>query len=228
MIRGRKSKIAVVCVLIVAISALAGPYIYSWFERAPDTLVSRRLINDTTIFSADLNGDWKVAEGSVVGYRVKEQIVLTKLESVGRTESVTGIFSVQDGILSSARFEVDVSTITSDRSQRDGQFRTRIMDVAKYPTATFTLTKSIALPLSSEVASMRAFTISGELQLRDATRFVKIDIFAAVDAGRLRITGSTEIRFSEWGIPNPSVPEVFIFTDPFGILEFDLLFTPLD
>jgi len=53
-------------------------------------------------------------------------------------------------------------------------------------------------------------------------------MFAAIDEGQLRLTGSTVIDFSDWGIPNPSVPAAFIFTSETGTLEFDLIFVPIE
>jgi len=44
----------------------------------------------------------------------------------------------------------------------------------------------------------------------------------------LRLTGSIEIVFSEWGIPNPSIPAALIFTKDRGTLEFDLYFQSRD
>ena len=44
-----------------------------------------------------------------------------------------------------ASFSVPMDTIHSDKSQRDAQFDGRIMDVAQYPTGTFTLTSPIDL-----------------------------------------------------------------------------------
>jgi polyisoprenoid-binding protein YceI len=75
---------------------------------------------------------------------------------------------------------------------------------------------------------MNPFVVNGNLTLRGATKEVEVQMFAAIDGGRLRLTGSTEIVFSEWGIPNPSLPAAFIFTGDRGTLEFDLLFTPSD
>ena len=34
-----------------------------------------------------------------------------------------------------------------------------------------------------------------------------------------RLTDSTEIMFRVWGIPNPSVPEAFVYTGKTGILS---------
>ncbi len=219
-------KVGIAVVVVGALVAILGPLIYAQFNDSPDTLVSQRLVNDTMIAAADLEGTWQVSEGSVVGYRVEEKIGLAEVEGVGRTEAITGVFQVTAGVLESATFEVDMATFASDRGQRDDQFRTRIMDVATFPTSTFTLTEPVTLPTSTEVATMEPFIARGDLQLRGTTKPVAVEMFAAIDEGRLRLTGSTEIVFSEWEIPNPSLPAAFIFTSDTGTLEFDLLFVP--
>jgi polyisoprenoid-binding protein YceI len=226
--RRRTVKVIAGTIAIMVALALVLPAIYAAFNRAPESLVATRFTDGTTILAADLDGTWSVAEGSIVGYRVPEQIGLTKLEGVGRTSAVAGTFVVGNGTLDEADFEVDMATFASDRSQRDDQFRKRIMDAATYPTATFKLTSPVTIPDSTTVASMNPFVVNGNLTLRGATKEVEVQMFAAIDGGRLRLTGSTEIVFSEWGIPNPSLPAAFIFTGDRGTLEFDLLFTPSD
>ncbi len=209
-----------------ALLAVVGPLIYAELRGEPASLVSERIVNDGIITATELEGTWEIGEGSLVGYRVVEKIGLADLVAVGRTPEVTGTFTVTAGSLTAADFEVDMATFASDRSQRDDKFRTDIMDVVEHPTSTFVLTEPVELPVSTTVATMEPFQATGDLQLRGTTRQVTFDIYAVIDAGRLRLTGSTEIVFSEWGIPNPSVPEAFIFTENSGTLEFDLAFDP--
>ena len=64
---------------------------------------------------------------------------------MGRTSDVTGQLLVSGTTIESATFDVDLTTVTSDESRRDNQFRTRIMDTATHPTATFELTEPIEL-----------------------------------------------------------------------------------
>ena len=217
--------VAAVVALLVAL-ALILPAIYAVFSRAPESLIANRFTNDATILASDLDGPWTIAEGSVVGYRVPEQIALTKLEGVGRTTAITGTFVVADGALNEASFQVDMTTFMSDRSQRDDQFRGRIMETSTFPTSRFVLVSPVSIPDSTDVAAMDPFVIRGNLTLRDVTKEVAVQMFAAIDQGRLRLTGSTEIVFADWGIPNPSLPAAFIFTEDRGTLEFDLLFEP--
>jgi polyisoprenoid-binding protein YceI len=215
-------------VAVLAAVALIGPFVYSWLSDEPATLVSQRIVNDGVITAAELEGVWRIGDSSIVGYRVEEKIALTDVTAVGRTSDVTGEFTVVNAVLETAEFTVDMATFASDRSQRDGQFRTRIMDVATYPTATFRLTAPVAVPVSTTVATMEPFLATGDLTLRGTTKPVTFEIYAVIADGRLRLTGSTEIVFREWGIPNPSVPEAFVYTGKTGVLEFDLAFDPTD
>jgi len=226
LVKRKTIKIVATVVAVLVALALILPAVYSVFNRAPESLVAGRFISEATLLATDLDGTWFIADGSVVGYRVSEQIGLTKLEGVGRTGEITGTFLVANGKLNEASFEVDMTTFTSDRSQRDDQFRGRIMETSTFPTSSFVLSSPVAIPDSTDVASMEPFIVRGNLTLRDATREVDVQMFAAIDQGRLRLTGSIEIVFADWGIPNPSLPAAFIFTEDRGTLEFDLLFEP--
>ena len=222
----RKWWIASGVLVVLMALALIGPFVYQWLSDEPEALVSQRIVNDGVITAAELDGIWRIGAGSIVGYRVEEKIALADLTAVGRTSGVTGEFTVVNGVLDTAEFIVDMDTFVSDRSQRDAQFRTRIMDVDTYPTSTFRLTEPVTVPASTTVATMDPFIANGELTLRGSTKPVVFDIYAVIADSRLRLTGSTEIMFREWGIPNPSVPEAFVYTGKTGILEFDLAFDP--
>ena len=222
----RKWWIASGALVVLMALALIGPFVYQWLSDEPAALVSQRIVNDGVITAAELDGVWRIGAGSIVGYRVEEKIALADLTAVGRTSGVTGEFTVVNGVLDTAEFTVDMDTFASDRSQRDAQFRTRIMDVDTYPTSTFRLTEPVTVPASTTVATMDPFIANGELTLRGSTKPVVFDIYAVIADGRLRLTGSTEIMFRDWGIPNPSVPEAFVYTGKTGILEFDLAFDP--
>jgi len=212
----------------MALLVLGGPALYAALNRAPARLDNRLLGDGTAIRAADLDGEWAVATGSIAGYRVEEQIGLAKTEGVGRTSDVSGRFAVEGGTLVEASFEVQLATLTSDRSQRDQQVRTKILDVAAHPVATFVLAQPVPIPDTTDTATMEPFVAAGDLTIRGTTKRVDAPVLASLDDGRLRLTGSIEIVFSEWGIPNPSIPAALIFTKDRGTLEFDLLFQPTD
>lgn len=220
-------RLALASAAALAVLAVVVPAAYGWLSRAPAPFARGLAASSGVILAADLAGTWQLDEDSEVGYRVREQVGLTKLEATGRTSRVTGRFRVDAGMLIEADFEVDMATFTSNRAQRDQQFRTRIMDAAAYPSSTWSLGAPVALPASTSPATMETFAIPGTLTLRGVTRPVTVATRASVEDGRLRLTGATEIVFADWGIPNPSLPVALIFTADRGTLEFDLRFSRL-
>lgn len=71
--------------------------------------------------------------------RAAQPAVGQSTEGVGRTNDVTGDLSVAADSVTKAEFVADLTTVKSDKSQRDGQFRGRIMDTDTHPKATLRL-----------------------------------------------------------------------------------------
>jgi hypothetical protein len=216
-------------VSFVAVLLLVGPWVYvKFFNEDSPTPFSQQQNGQESInpndSTADASGLWTVSDGSQVGYRIKEQIVLKKLQAVGRTESVTGSLNISQLEVNNVSIEVDMKDVESDNSQRDRQFRERIMDTDTYPKAIFELKDSIFLTPSSMPVTTISQSVIGNLTLRGVTKEVVFSVAGSLDNEVITITGQIPIQFSEWGIPNPSVPAVFIFTEPNGLLEFSLVF----
>ncbi|MEO5680088.1 MAG: YceI family protein [Acidimicrobiales bacterium] len=115
----------------------------------PATTTAGGMASTEPASSGPVEGTWNVTAGSQAGYRVKETLFGQSTEAVGRTDRVTGSIVLAGTTVSSGSFTVDLTTVSSDRTQRDGQCRGRIMDTATYPTATFTLTQPIDLGSTS-------------------------------------------------------------------------------
>ena len=117
-----------------------------------------------------------------------------------------------------------MATIHSDESQRDAQFDGRIMDVASYPTGTFTLTHPIALGSVPAVGTVKTYSATGNLALHGHTRPVTFTLSAERTSSGIKVQGSIPIKFADWDIPNPSFGS-FVTTQNHGVLEFLLNFT---
>ena len=216
-------------VAFAAFMLLVGPWVYvNYFNEDAPTPFSQQQNGQESINpntgEADATGLWTVSDGSQVGYRIKEQIVLRKLEAVGRTESVSGSLNISQLEVNNVSIEVDMNSVQSDNSQRDRQFRERIMDTNTYPKSFFELEGSILLSTEPEPGKTILQSVTGNLTLRGVTKEVVFSISGSFVNEEITITGQIPIEFSEWGIPNPSVPAVFIFTEPNGLLEFSLVF----
>lgn len=175
----------------------------------------------TATGEATVDGVWEVADGSIVGYRVKEILFGQDNEAVGRTSEVTGSIRISGTTVAEATFTADLTSVRSDQERRDSQFRGRIMDVATYPTAMFRLTNPIELGSVPPEGGRAEFTATGELTLRGTSREVTFRLQAERGGGTIRVAGSIPIVFADWGIPNPSFGP--ISTSDRGELEFLLV-----
>ena len=166
--------------------------------------------------ATSFNGDWTIAPGSEVGYRVGEVLFGQHNTAVGRTKDITGQLTVAGTTVTSASFTVDMTTVKSDESQRDAQFQGRIMDTASYPTATFRLTKAVVFG-SLPLGAVRGGTAAGELTLRGKTEPVAIPLQIERTGATVAVLGSVNIVFAKWSIPNPSFAGL-VTTNDHGIL----------
>jgi polyisoprenoid-binding protein YceI len=178
----------------------------------------------STAASGSLAGTYRVGSGSAVGYRVNEVLVGQSTTAVGRTSSVTGRLTIAGTTATAATFSVPMDTVLSDKSQRNEQFDGRIMDVAKYPTGTFTLTSPIDLAPLPATGVIKSYTATGKLTLHGATRTVTFTLTAERKGAQIDVAGDIPVLFSDYNIQNPSIGG-FVTTQDHGLLEFLLIFS---
>jgi polyisoprenoid-binding protein YceI len=204
--RTRTVLIAVVAAVVLV--TVVGPFVY--INLIKDDPPERLSLDDVSTTSGravapeGAEGAWTVADGSIVGYRIDEVLFGQDSEAVGRSGAVTGEVTIEGTEVTEGTFEVDMATFESGESQRDGQFRNRIMEVDEFPTATFVLTEPIelgSLPADGEVVTASA---TGDLTLHGVTREVAIDLTAELTGATFAVSGSTTITFTDYGIDDPS------------------------
>jgi polyisoprenoid-binding protein YceI len=183
----------------------------------------------STAASGSLAGTYRVGSGSVVGYRVNEVLLGQSTTAVGRTTSVTGHLTIAGSTATAAAFSVPMDTVHSDKSERDGQFDGRIMDVSQYPTGTFTLTSPIDLAPLPATGVIKSYTADGKLALHGVTRTVTFTLTAERSTAKdgstqIEVAGDIPVLFSDYNIQNPSVGG-FVTTQDHGLLEFLLVFS---
>lgn len=169
--------------------------------------------------------DYESATGSFVGFRVNEELRgIGATTAVGRTGDVTGSITIEGTTLTAAEFEVDLSTITTDRSQRDDRVRSAL-GTREFPTATFVLTAPVELGDAAADGGPVTVTVTGDLTVRGITKSVDIEIVDAqlvTATDRIALVGSTEIVFSDFGVTVPSAP-IVLSADDHGILELQFI-----
>jgi polyisoprenoid-binding protein YceI len=224
---------ALVAVVVVLVLVVGGPFVYFHFIQGPAP--KPFTLDDTTTTSApsgsttptttltSLDGTWKITSGSQAGYRVKETLVGQSATAVGRTSAVTGSMTLSGTSVPSASFTVDMTKVSSDRSQRDDQFQGRIMDTADFPTAKFALSSPIKLGSVPSASTTITPSATGKLTLHGTTKTVTIPLSAKRVGNTIEVTGSTTITFSDYGIDNPSGGPASVGNN--GTMEFLLVLT---
>jgi polyisoprenoid-binding protein YceI len=183
---------------------------------------------DTTLAAAAApaagSSSWVATDASTVGYRVEEVLFGVDTTAVGRTNQVTGTLTIAGTQVTTTEFVIDVASITSDESRRDGQFSGRIMSADEFPTASFVLTQPIELGAEPGEGVEVATTATGDLTLRGVTQSVTFDVVAKQANGLIGVQGSIPVLFADYSIANPSFGG--ISTEDNGLVEFVLVFQP--
>jgi polyisoprenoid-binding protein YceI len=210
-------------VVVAIVAAVVGPFVYIHFIEGPAPAPLKLApLSGSTIGVGPVGGTWKVSSGSQAGYRVQEVLLGQNNTAVGRTSDVTGRMTITGSTVTAATFTVDLTTVRSDQAERDVQFEGRIMDTATYPTATFTLSKPIALgtvPPAGQTVTARA---TGALDMHGVRRGVSFSVQARYTGSTIEVSGSIPVLFANWDIANPSFGPVT--TQSQGIVEFLLDF----
>jgi len=214
----------------LAIIVIGGAWLYIHVIEGPapaplslKATVSSGTATSGTATSGTGAGTWRVATGSVVGYRVNEVLAGQNNVAVGRTSAISGTMTISGTTVTAASFTVQMATIKSDQSERDTQFNGRIMDTATYPTGTLTLTSPIVLGSLPGDDVVRALHATGNLSLHGHTRSVTFTLQAERTAAGIEVSGSIPVLFADWGIANPSFGS-FVTTQDHGLLEFLIRF----
>ena len=218
----RLAKRLVLAAVVLAVLVVGGTFVYINVIRddAPErlTLQTDERDGDDSGADSDISGTWTAGSGSQVGYRVDEILFGQDAEAVGRTDDVTGTLEIEGTTVTAVAMEADMTTVASDQERRDDQFKGRIMDVERYPTATFALTEPIELGSLPPVGEVVEHEATGDLTLHGTTKPVTFVLRAKRSASTIEVNGSIPVVFADYGIPNPSFGPVS--TDDHGELEF--------
>ncbi len=224
---------AAAAVLLAVVGLVGIPYVYVHFINKPAPRLtfdqldaeaakssdSTAATTDATSGSSadDAAGTWTVAEGSEVGYRVKEEISGQATEGVGRTSTVEGSLTVADGKLATAEFSVDVASLKSDSSRRDSQFTGRIMNTEEFPVASFASSSTPEVSLPGDGTTTSA-SVDGVLTLHGVEKTVTVTVQMRKVDDTVQLQGSIPVTFADYGIDNPSIGPVK--TGDTGEIEF--------
>ncbi len=216
-------------VVLLAIGVVGVVVIGSHRAPAPLTLSSP----PTVEASGAAGGNWTVAGGSEVGYRVKEQFIDQPgpTEAVARTSKISGGFRVQgSGATLQAvgiHFTADLSALQSQDQyanykiyQRDFFIRTIYLQTDRFPNADFTAA-SVTIPPGMDSGPV-SVSVAGTLKVHGVTKAVTTQLQAQRNTTGVEVAGSINVDMRDFGVEVPSIS--FTTAQPGVVIEYHLLF----
>ena len=143
--------------------------------------------------------------------------------AVGRTPDINGSITLAGTQLTGADLSVDLTTLASDESMRDGQLGHQGVQTDQFPTATFVLTEPIDLGTLPAEGSPINVTAVGDLTLHGVTKNVQIPLAAVRSGDIIGVSGSLTFPWGDFGMTQPSSMKVVSLADTVT-MEFQAFF----
>lgn len=149
--------------------------------------------------------DYTAGTGSWAGYRVQEELAgIGGTTAVGRSPDITGSITLAGTQLTGADLGVDLTTLASDESMRDGQLGRQGIETDRFPTATFVLTEPIELGAIPAEGTAVNVTAVGDLTLHGVTKNISIPLVAVQQGDIIGVKGSVTFTWGDFGMTQPT------------------------
>ena len=112
---------------------------------------------------------------------------------------MSGSLTLDDTTITDVEIEVDMTTLQSDDSDRDGQMERQGLQTSQFPTASFELTTPIELDQLPAEGTEITVEAVGDLTLHGVTKQVTIPLQATLQDGVIVVTGSLDVQFADFG-----------------------------
>jgi polyisoprenoid-binding protein YceI len=176
--------------------------------------------------SKDAGATYVVApDGNEARYRVREQLAGFDLpnDAVGVTKDITGRIVVgPDGkvVKDSSKVVVQVTSLKSDKSRRDGYLQRRTLETSKFPQVELVPTAIDGLLSPIAPGSSKTFSLVGDLTVHGVTRPTTWHVTARAEGEDVVGSATTTFTFKDFGLDQPRVPVVLSVADTIK-LEYD-------
>ena len=188
-------------------AACDGPAAVSTQSPSPTATATPAVSASTASASA-----WTVTDKSKATISVREQLVGVSLPSdaVLTASGAQGSFTLNsDGTFASgSKITFQLSTLSSDESNRDNFIKQDTLQVRQFPTAEFVPTKTTGLAVPLATSGTFTFSLTGNMTIKGKTKEVTFDVTAKRDGGDLPATATANPtwKFGDFGMTAPSVP----------------------
>ena len=172
------------------------------------------------IVPGESTASYLVDEEFFVAALSKYNISAVKKVTMGSTKEVAGSLALDLGAaqpLGENRFTVDLPSLTSDQSLRDGWIRDNALESKKFPEAVFVATSITGAPESYTDGEEVSFQLVGELTVRSISLPVTFDVTATLSGDTIRGVAEAKVKLSDFGITPPNFANTLVVDDLFTI-----------
>ena len=223
----RKVLVRTIVGIVLALGVIVGgPFVYARFF-APEpadpmelTTPSPSATPDIPTGAVDIDGTWRVLEGSEAGYRLGEVLSGQNVTVVGRTERVTGEVTITGGALVAATVNVDAGSISTDEAARDAFFR-RALNTSEFPQATFVISEPVDVSAIGESDQPLTVAAAGTLTFHGVSAPVTAELEAQRTADGVEVVGRIPVTLADFDLTAPDLGWVVV--EPTGVVEVRLL-----
>jgi polyisoprenoid-binding protein YceI len=169
----------------------------------------------------------EITQGTKARYRVTEQLAGISFpnEAVGTTETITGSIIVNpDGsIAPGSKLTVDLRTLTSDQSMRDGYLQNRTLETAKFPTLEVVPKRTVGLaaPLPAGNQAQAGFQLITDVTLHGVTKETTWNVVATFANAAVAGRATTTVDFATFNMTKPTLARLVSVEDKIHLeIEF--------
>lgn len=219
--------IAILVIVLLIGGAIIGTRLYASSQNsaAPESFAEEDVAAETGTGGASagaIAGEWTIGDGSEAGYRVDEVLNGENVTVVGRTEDVTGSVTVEGTELTAGTVTVDLRTVATDNSRRDGYFTSQAIDTSANPEATFTATGPVDLSAVGDSGSAEV-EIPGTLEINGQSQETTAQATTTRTNDGLSVVGAIDVTWQDFGVAPPNLG--FVSVEDSGVVEFSLALT---
>jgi polyisoprenoid-binding protein YceI len=162
---------------------------------------------------------------TTASYSVYEDLIFENKpnnDAIGTTHAVSGTFQISTGsapVVKGMTIKVDLRTLQSDSSMRDGHVQSAL-DTTAYPYATFVSVSTQGLPASYTNGQTIHFSLLGNLTMHGKTNGETFTVQGKVNHNTITGTATTTIYMTDFGIQPPTLANIAIVQNK-TVLTFD-------
>jgi polyisoprenoid-binding protein YceI len=139
-------------------------------------------------------------------YSVKEVFLADSLNNtaVGKTNVITGELVLSKGVIQPSKIVVDVTTLKSDKAQRDNKIKTDGLESNKFKTAEFSITGVEGTPPVIG-ATEASFKLKGKLLVHGVEKDVVWDAKWKLDGDKVKLDATINFTMADFNITPPNI-----------------------